>query len=52
MAWETTDRCPICKAPFKSDKCPHSYPQVQKRLEDDHIRALIRQELKDRKDRK
>lgn len=52
----SSDKCPICNHYFKSDKCPHSYGEVEarkKRNEEDKrleklVKKLVDQALKER----
>jgi hypothetical protein len=38
------DTCPICKRDFRD--CKHSILDVRNKQQDDHIRKIIREELK------
>lgn len=39
-------RCPICKRNFRDpEACPHSIGQAVRRIDDDHLHAVVRYEI-------
>lgn len=37
-------KCPICKADFRGDKCPHSVKQAEAKLFQNYIKAIASEE--------
>jgi len=43
--WHPGDKCPICKDWFRGNNCSHSIAQAEAKLDENVIRAIVRDEL-------